>query len=340
MQPSPRPAVDLEHGPRDRTVDVAFRCRKKLGDARGQCVQTCTGHRRAEEHGKHVGSLRLRGELPAKVGVRDRCHAIDVRRQKRVVVLGEHLSESLDERRIRSAERPHSRGAGAEAVHRAHRDGVGRQLLRDALDRPYVLRADAIDLVQEEQYGDAKPPQGPHDDPRLRLDTLDDGDHEYGAIEHVQHAFHLGDEVRMTGRVDEVDGDVIDHERHDGRLDRYPSLAFEREEVRLSAAAVDAADLVDDAGGIEQPLGECGLTGVYMSQDPQVQRSQHASCPLDRYLPSWTCALSSHAPWAIGCTASKTDADRNGNPPFAAHYRRTSREARPLGSGDTVVTPL
>ena len=89
------------------------------------------------------------------------------------------------------------------------------------------------------------------------------------------------------GRVDQVDGDVVDDERHDGGLDRDAALPFERQGIGLGTAVIDAADLVDDTGGVEQPLGEGRLTGVYMRQDPQVQRSHHASCPLDRWqLPS------------------------------------------------------
>ena len=66
----------------------------------------------------------------------------------------------------------------------------------------------------------------------------------------------------------------------DRGLDRDAALPLERERVGLGGAGIDAADLVDDAGGVEQPLGESGLTGVYMRQDPQVERSsQQASYP-------------------------------------------------------------
>ena len=37
------------------------------------------------------------------------------------------------------------------------------------------------------------------------------------------------------------------------------------------------ADLVDHAGGVQQPLGEGGLTGVYMRQDSEVQGRHVAS---------------------------------------------------------------
>ena len=62
-----------------------------------------------------------------------------------------------------------------------------------------------------------------------------------------------------------------------------PRLPFERQGIGLGVAVIDAADLVDDTGGIEQPLGEGGLTGVYMRQNPKVQSAHRASCPLDRW---------------------------------------------------------
>ena len=106
----------------------------------------------------------------------------------------------------------------------------------------------------------------------------------------LEHALHLGDEVRVAGRVDQVDGDVVDRKRDDRRLDGDPALAFQRERVRLRAAVVDAADLVDDAGRVQQPLGERRLTGVYMRQDSQVERSSKQGS----YPPKWS---QSHSRW-------------------------------------------
>ena len=48
-----------------------------------------------------------------------------------------------------------------------------------------------------------------------------------------------------------------------------------RESVRV-VPSFYRADLVDDSGGVEQPLGEGGLTGVYMRQDSQVESSHRA----------------------------------------------------------------
>jgi hypothetical protein len=122
--------------------------------------------------------------------------------------------------------------------------------------------------------------QRPHQDPRLWLHALDGGDHENRAIEDDQSPIHLSDEVRVAGRVNQVDRDIVDRERHDGGLDRYPALSLECQRIGLSRAGIDATDFVDDTGGVEEPLGESCLTGVYMRQDSQVQRSlRQASYP-------------------------------------------------------------
>jgi len=92
----------------------------------------------------------------------------------------------------------------------------------------------------------------------------------------------------VPGRVDQVDRHVVDDERDDRRLDRYPALALQRQRIGLRAPVIDAADLVDDAGGMQQPLGEAGLTGVYVRQDPQVQVLHGASCPPNGSRWSWT----------------------------------------------------
>jgi hypothetical protein len=88
------------------------------------------------------------------------------------------------------------------------------------------LRANAVDLVHEDEGGDVQPLQRPHQQSGLRLHALHRGDDKHGAVEHVQHPFNLGDEVRVPGGVDQVDRDIVDDERHDGRLDRDATLPF------------------------------------------------------------------------------------------------------------------
>jgi len=65
-------------------------------------------------------------------------------------------------------------------------------------------------------------------------------------VEHTQGPLHLGDEIRVARRVDQIDGDVVDGERNDRGLDRDPALPLQCERIGLGGAGIDAADLVDD----------------------------------------------------------------------------------------------
>jgi hypothetical protein len=80
--------------------------------------------------------------------------------------------------------------------------------------------------------------------------------------------------------VDQVDRGAAQRERHHRRFDRDAAAALQVERVGAGAARVHAAELVDDPGGIQQPLGEAGLTGVDVRQNAEIERSQVSS-------PSW-----------------------------------------------------
>jgi hypothetical protein len=63
----------------------------------------------------------------------------------------------------------------------------------------------------------------------------------------------------VAGCIDQIDGDVLDDEGRNGGLDRDAASPFQRGGVGLRVAVIDAADLVDDTGGEEQPLGQACL---------------------------------------------------------------------------------
>ena len=93
---------------------------------------------------------------------------------------------------------------------------------------------------------------------------------------------------------------AVSGERDDRGSDRDPALTFERQRVGLRGALVDAPDRVDGAGFVEQALGEGGLTGVYMRQDPRFNVS-NCSVPLGRQLRSgWTRTVGACAPGSNG----------------------------------------
>jgi hypothetical protein len=177
---------------------------------------------------------------------------VDVGRQERLVVLGE---------------------GGQDVVGRVDRRHGRRQALLDLPEHPRRIGAAPVGLVQEEDGRHLEPPQRPHQQRRLRLHALDRRDHEHCTIQHAEHALDLGNEVRVAGSVDQVDPHVPDLERDDRGLDRDPALLLERHRVGLRRTVVDAAEHADHAGLVEKPFGESCLTGVYMRQDPQVERS-------------------------------------------------------------------
>lgn len=230
----------------------------------------------------HQRAPGLRGQFTAEAVVRQRLLVADVLGQQGVAVAGEQIGQAAGEVRVGGGVGNPARGTGARRDGRTHRDHGRGQLLGDAPQRAAVPRSGPVRLVDEQQGGDAQPLQGPHQDPGLRLYALHGGDDQDGAVEHAQHPLHLGDEIRVPGCVDQIDGDVVDGKRHDSRFDRDAAPAFQREGIGRGAAVVDAADLVDDSGGVEKPLGQTCLTGVDMRQNSQVERAGRvhgASCP-------------------------------------------------------------
>ena len=149
--------------------------------------------------------------------------------------------------------------------------GVRRR--RDRGQDGVQVGADAVDLVDEQQRRHAEPLQRAHQDPGLRLDALDRREHEHRAVEDAQRALDLGDEVGVAGGVDDVDGHVAERERDDGGPDGDAAAALEREGVGLGGPGVDRPGAVDDSGEMQEPLGQCGLTGVDMGQDAEVERT-------------------------------------------------------------------
>jgi len=149
----------------------------------------------------------------------------------------------------------------------------------DVRDQVLGAGARSVDLVDEDERGEPQPPQRPHQDPRLRLDALHRGEQQHRAVEHLQGALDLRDEVRVARSVDQVDLGVPGRERGDARTDGDPALPLDRAVVRTGVTRVDAAEPVDRAVVEQQPLGEAGLTGVDVGQNSDVQGVHAWSSP-------------------------------------------------------------
>jgi hypothetical protein len=253
------------------------------GDAGGQAIHPGAGDGRAEVHRVDQAPADLGGQRPAEPAVADRGRVVHPGGQQGVVVVGQQLGQPGPEPLVAGAVGAEPGAAGARVPGRAHGDHRRGQLRGDlAQDPPGPGGADAVELVHEQQGGDAQAPQGPQQHAGLGLYPLDGREHQHRAVEHLQDPLHLGDEVGVAGRVDQVDGDVVDDERHHRRLDGDAALPLQGQIVGLGAAVVHAAGLVDDPGGEQQPLGQGGLTGVDMRQDPKVHVLHVAFCPRGR----------------------------------------------------------
>ena len=178
----------------------------------------------------------------------------DERPEDALVVLGQGLGEPSGRRGVVRPEALEARRFRAEVPGRAHRDRHGGQPSLDLAEDPLLVGAGPVDLVDEDQCRNREAPQRPHQDARLGLDALDRGDHEDAAVEDPEDAIHLGDEVRVPRCVDEVDRELGDDERRHGRADRDAAGLLERQRVGLRRARVDAAELGDAAGCVEEAL--------------------------------------------------------------------------------------
>ena len=164
---------------------------------------------------------------------------------------------------------------------------IGRRRATAAVPSPRRPRSGSapgpVDLVDEDQRRDVEPLERAEQQRRLGLDALDRRDDEHRTVEDAEDALDLGDEVGVAGRVDEVDREIADQERGDRGPDRDAAFALELERVGLGGAGVDAADVVDRAGGEEESLGEGGLTGVDVGEDSEIERAHGASCLARRW---------------------------------------------------------
>ncbi|GHI03737.1 hypothetical protein Scel_20580 [Streptomyces cellostaticus] len=259
-----RAPFDLEHRAGQRAVGVAVGAGEQPLDPGDQVVHSGTGDGGPEGDRVHEGLPGLGGEGGAQTVVGDT--AVHIGPEQVVVVVGEYVQGG------RAEPGDEAGGAGAEPGGRPQGHERHVQPARHLAQHGLAAGAAPVDLVDEDQRGDAQPAQGAHEDPGLRLDALDGRDDQDGAVEHAEHPLHLGDEVRVTGSVDQVDGDSTERERHDRRLDGDAAPAFQRQRVRPGTALVDDADRVRYAGRVQQPFGQAGLTGVYMRENSEIEQ--------------------------------------------------------------------
>ncbi len=217
------------------------------------------------------GAPGLCREGAAQPGLRD--SAVEIGGEQAVVLVRQRVQ------RGRAEAGQEAGGVRAESGGGPHGDERYGEPLGHLAEHGCVPGAAPVDLVDEDQGRDAQPAQGAHQHAGLRLDAFDGGDDQDGSVQHAEHPLHLGDEVRVTRGVDEVDGDAVEREGDDGGLDGDTASPLQREGVGGGAAGVDTADLVDHSGGVQEPFGQARLTRVDVGEDSQIEQWHEASCP-------------------------------------------------------------
>ena len=182
-----------------------------------------------------------------------------------------HLDQVDDAAERRAAV---GRAAGSDGNHDGHRPPllfrVRRQPRANRVERLGEVRADHVHLVDEHHPRDAVAVGLPPHGFRLRFYALLSVEHDNRTVEDAQRAFDFGGEVDVAGGIDEVHSVAQPLERHARRVDGDAPLLFFRVVVGVGGALVHAAELVLDAGVVQQVFGGRGLARVDVRNDAEV----------------------------------------------------------------------
>jgi hypothetical protein len=100
-----------------------------------------------------------------------------------------------------------------------------------------------------------------------RLHAVDAGDHQHGAVEHMERALHLRGEVDVAGRVQQGERRAGMREmRLRGEHGDAPA-ALEVVRVQRGVPAVHAPHLLQFSAGVQDGLAERGLSRVHVGQN-------------------------------------------------------------------------
>ncbi len=125
-----------------------------------------------------------------------------------------------------------------------------------------------VDLVDADDRTQADLEGLRHNELGLRHRTFGGVHQNDGAVHHVQDALHLAAEVRVAGRVHDVDADVVPDDRSGLGQDGDAALAFLV--VRIHHAFGGLLVLAEQAGLFQQAVDERGLAVVDMGDDGDV----------------------------------------------------------------------
>ena len=147
---------------------------------------------------------------------------------------------------------------------------AGIEALADGVDGMLEVGAHLVHLVDEANARNAVLVGLAPNGLGLRLDAMHGIEHGAGAVEHAQRALHLGGEVHVAGRIDNVDANVFPDAGGRRRRDGDAALLLLRHPVHRRGAFMDLTNAVR-ASCIEQDaLRGGGLTGIDVGHDADI----------------------------------------------------------------------
>ncbi|MGY4454748.1 hypothetical protein ACVWZR_009408 [Bradyrhizobium sp. i1.3.1] len=173
---------------------------------------------------------------------------------------------------------------GAEEIAAAadrpgHRRGVERERLLDLVEQLEHVAALAVHLVDE---GDDRNVAQAADFEQLsgaRLDALGSVDHHDGGVDGRERTVGVLRKVLVARRVQQIEHETLELERHDRGHDRDAALALDLHPVRTGVAplalGLDLAGEIDGAAEQQQFLGQRGFARVRVGDDREGAPPRH-----------------------------------------------------------------
>ena len=190
------------------------------------------------------------------------------------------LDDLVEHRRVRGSDR--AEVALAALVQEALDDRLavagrqvdGQTLVSERLLNPRDERLEIdfrrVDLVDHDRARQVALARGLEHAPRHDLDAADRVDHDHTGLDGRHARQRRADQVRRSGRVDDVDplAEVVGVQ--DGRVDRVLVLALLLLKVGEAVALGDRSPAVDGAGGVQQGIDERRLPAAAVTGEEHV----------------------------------------------------------------------
>ena len=151
-----------------------------------------------------------------------------------------------------------------------NRDGLGIEALADGIDGMLEISTHLVDLVDEANSRDAVLIGLAPDFFRLRLHAMHGVKHRDRAVEHAQRALHLGREIHVAGRINNVDADIAPGAGGRRGRDGDAALLLLLHPVHGRRAFMDLSDAVRPARIEQDALRRSGLTGIDVGHDADI----------------------------------------------------------------------